>query len=85
MSATHVCGYITMSYNSILHDHFYCCIQKYEVEGILNKDGEHQYLVRWAEDYKPSWQPAITLEKDCPLVVAAFRDVCAHGVQVECN
>ena len=42
------------------------CIQKYEVEAIINErstDGKQEYLVRWAGNYKPSWQPANILEK----------------------
>ena len=40
-----------------------------------NRDGKHEYLVRWAGEYKPPWQPADVLEKDCPSLVTKFDDV----------
>ena len=52
--------------------------EKFEVEGILRErewNGKSQYLVWWAESFKPSWEPAHVIERDCPSMVKEFLKV----------
>ena len=44
-----------------------------------NRDGKHEYLVRWAGEYKHPWQPANVLEKDCRSLVKKFDDVSVYS------
>ena len=62
--------------------------EKYVVEGILRSreltSGEEEFLIRWAENYKPSWQSARIIEEDCPQLVAEFRKVsCASFTEYQ--
>ena len=53
--------------------------EKFVVEGILQSRqltyGEEEFLIRWAGNYKPSWQSATRITEDCPQLVAEFRKV----------
>jgi len=56
-----------------------CTSREHEVESLLEirkekKDNTWSYLVKWVGYIKPTWEPAHSIQVDCPDLVSDFQN-----------
>ena len=58
---------------------------RYAVDKILSfrdSGGREEFFIQWSGNYRPSWEPAEIIRKDCPALVKEYFVVSSEPVHL---